>query len=423
MRAMDYIRSTDICYLICDTLSLIDKRPIEHGMRVSYMMMQLLVNKGGYDEYEAAEFVFLTMLHDIGAYKTEKMLDERVYDAKGSSFSHAAYGAVFLKQTSPFGERADILLHHHLPFHKISQMNFKYDKIAGYLSLLEDVDALFCKDGENMSLRSFEKGAGEEYSTEAVMLLLRCVRKEGMLKKIKSGEYKSELRTFMEYLLFTNEEKEKYMQFVVQCFGLKEKMLSVRTLMCCGAAEEIAEKMELTIREKEKLLYSTMVHDIGLLDADGEVLKAVKEFSDTEKLEMDNHVEEGFELIREYFLMPDMVETAVSHHEKLDGSGYPGQLTEKDMTVSQKILQAADMLIILMNKKKNGQLLSKDEVLNLLLKMAKKHWLDVKIAGCIVNCYDKIERRIRSEAKDYVELYVRIHNRYKRLTENGTTGE
>ena len=58
VRAMDYISSTNICYLACDTLGLIDKRPITHGMRVAYMMMKLLECKGGYDEYEAAGYFF-----------------------------------------------------------------------------------------------------------------------------------------------------------------------------------------------------------------------------------------------------------------------------------------------------------------------------------------------------------------------------
>ncbi len=98
MRAMDYISSTDICYLTCDTLSLIDERPIAHGMRVAYMMMKMLECKGGYDEYEIAEFVFLSMIHDIGVYRTNKITDELGYDTGASGTPHAVYGAWFLKQ-------------------------------------------------------------------------------------------------------------------------------------------------------------------------------------------------------------------------------------------------------------------------------------------------------------------------------------
>lgn len=423
MRAMDYISSTNICYLICDALSLIDKRPMEHGMRVAYMMMKLLESKGGYDEYEAAEFIFLTMLHDIGAYKTEKMLDERLYDAKGKKPFHAVYGALFLKNTSPFGERADILLYHHLPFQEINQLNYEYSKIAGYLSLLEDVDALFCKDGENLDLRVFEKGAGSKYSTEAVMLLLRCVRKDGMLKNMKSEKYKEELRLYMDYILFTNEEKENYIRFLVQCMGLKEKILTVRTMMCCSAVNEIADELGLTMREKERLDYSSMLHDIGLLGSDKELLRKVKEFADIEKDGGDGHVEAGNSLIEKYFKVPEIAQTILAHHERTDGSGYPGGIDEGSMTIQQKILQAADLLITRMNRRKNGRMPDKNEVLNGLLKMANRKQLDGKVVTAIAKCYDMIERRTRSETKDYVEMHRRIHNLYKRLTEEHLQGE
>lgn len=423
MRAMDYISSTNICYLICDALSLIDKRPIEHGMRVAYMMMKLLESKGGYDEYEAAEFVFLAMLHDIGAYKTEKMLDERLYDAKGKKPLHAVYGALFLKNTSPFGERADIILYHHLPFREINQLNYEYNKIAGYLSLLEDVDALFRKDGENLDLHTFEKGAGEKYSTEAVMLLLRCARKDGMLQKLKSGEYQEELRQFMEYILFTNEEKENYIRFLVQCMGLKEKMLTVRAMMCCSAVTEAAEELGLTTREKERLDYSTMLHDIGLLSADKEMLQQIKEFADSERCDGDNHVEIGSALIEKYFKVPEIAQIASAHHERTDGSGYPKGLRDGGMTIHQKILQTADLLIIRMNQRKNGQLPGRDEVMNGMLRMANRKLLDGKVMTAIMQRYDMIERKIRSETKDYVEMHMRIHNLYKRLTQEHETGE
>lgn len=418
MRTMDYISSTDICYLVCDTLRLIDKRPIDHGMRVAYMMMKLLESKGGYDEYEAAEFVFLTMLHDIGVYNTERMLDERMYDAKGSSRAHAVYGSLFLKTLSPFGERADIIRYHHLPFSEINSLNYEYKKIAAYLSLLEEVDALYCKDGESMDLRDFEKGAGEQYSAEAVMLLLRCVRMEKMLGKLKSGEYEKELRSYMEYILFTNEEKEKLVRFVMQCFGFKEKLLAVKAIMCCCAVEIVAEDMGLTNREKEKLDYSAMLHDIGMLAADKEVLQAWKENFDSERPEFDDHIEVGSALLKKYFTEQEIGAIASAHHERLDGSGYPAGMRENKMTMHQQLLQVVDLLISLMNKRKKGQGLRKEEILDVLLRKGDRKQLNGKAVSSVIRRYDMIDRRIHSETKDYLEMHMRINNSYKLLMEN-----
>lgn len=418
MRTMDYISSTDICYLVCDTLKLIDKRPIEHGMRVAYMMMKLLQSKGGYDEYEAAEFVFLTMLHDIGVYNTERMLDERMYDAKGNNRAHAVYGSLFLKKLSPFGERADIILYHHMPFHELNKINYEYSRIAAYMYLLEDVDALYCKDGATMDLRDFERGAGDQYSAEAVMLLLRCVRMEGMLTRLKSGEYEQELRAYMENVLFTNEEKENLIRFIMQCFGLKEKLLAVKAIMCRCAVEEVAEDIGLTSREKEKLDYSAMLHDIGMLVMDKEVLKLLRDHIDSEKSELDDHVEVGVSLLKKYFTVQDVAEIMAAHHERLDGSGYPKGLRENRMTIHQQILQTADFLIGLMNSRKKGQGLGKNEIVDALLRKSDKKLLSPKVVASVIRRYEMIDRRVHSETKDYLETHMRINNSYKMLMEN-----
>ena len=306
-----------------------------------------------------------------------------------------------------------------MPFSEINKHNYKYGKIAAYLSMLEEVDALYCRDGENIDLRNFEKGAGEQYSAEAVMLLLRCVRMEGMLKKLKSGEYEEELRRYMENLLFTNEEKENFVCFIMQCFGLKEKLLAVKAIVCRCAVEEVAEDMGLTSREKEKLDYSAMLHDIGLLAADKEVLKTLKDMVDSEKSDLDDHIEVGLDLLGRYFVQRDIVEIAGAHHERLDGSGYPKGLRENKMTVLQQILQVVDLLTELMHKKEKGKALGKNEIVDVLLRKGDRKQLNGKAVVSIIKRYDVIERRVHSETKDYLEMHMRLNNRYKFLLENG----
>ena len=72
--AIEYITSKNLFFLIDDTLKLLDKSLAKHGERVSYIMSKMLECKGGYEKYEIADFMLLTLLHDIGAYKTEDII-------------------------------------------------------------------------------------------------------------------------------------------------------------------------------------------------------------------------------------------------------------------------------------------------------------------------------------------------------------
>lgn len=422
MRAMDYISSTDICYLVCDALSLMGKEPVEHGMRIAYMLMKLLQSKGVYDEYEAAEFVFLAMIHDIGVYKTEQQLEEFLYEEEEASNPHAVYGALFLKNVSPFGDRSNIIMYHHLPYSKISRMNFEHDRIAMYLSLLEDVDKQYRKDGIKMDCSIFEAQAGEKYYPEGVVLLTRCIRQEHILEKLMSGEYEQELREFMNYVLFTNEEKEHFVKFIMHCFSFIGKMRTVEAIICCCVVNEIAEDMELTMRDKEMLDYAAMLHDIGMLGINKKILKSGRILTAEEKEALKGHVGTGTELLKKYFVAKEVVDIIAAHHELLDGNGYPAGLREAQMTQLQRILQVADCVVSLMNMKKDKQGLTKEQIIGVLLKQVQRERLDSKAVQSVIHTYDIIDKKVHSETLAYLEIHVRINNRYKLLV-NSDLGE
>ena len=419
MRAMDYISSTNICYLTCDTLRLIDERPIVHGMRVAYMMMKMLECKGSYDEYEVAEFAFLTMIHDIGVYRTNPITDEAAYDTEGAGTAHAVYGALFLKQVSPFGSRADIIMYHHLPYSKVGRLNYEYSKVAMYLYLLEDVDRLFLKEGAALDTRELEAGAGQRYLPEAISLLARCIRQEGMLKKLESGEYLKELQAFMENVLFTNEEKENYMRFIMHCFSLKGRMRTLEAIMCSCIVDEIAQSMELTGREKDKLYYAAMLYDIGLMAIDPEILKGAKKFTEEERTAYRKHVGIGRELLEKYFIVKEIADISSAHHEMLDGSGYPEGLKENQISNNQAILQVADNVTAVLNMKRK---LTRSEILSILQVQAQRKRLHKKAVSGVTDNYDTIQNRLRSETQEYLDLHVKINDRYKRLIGGSSSG-
>ena len=413
MGPMDYITSANICYLICDALKLIDERPIDHGMRVAYMMMKMLQCKGGFDEYEIAEFAFLAMIHDIGAYQTEDFSQALAYDTEEAGNRHAVYGGIFLSNVSPFGARSDIVRYHHLPYTKLSRIQFKDSKIAMCLSLLEDADALYCKDGAEMDCKSFESGVGTRYFPEAVMLFTRCVRIEGMLDQLKSGKYKEELREFMNNVLFTNEEKENYIKFIMHCYSLRGKMRTVEAILCCCAVDEIATSMEMIGREKEKLEYAAMLHDIGMLRFDKAVLKAAEKLEKAAEAVRD-HVSIGKDLVERYFDTKEIAEIVAGHHEKLDGRGYPAGLAGDRVTKPQRALQVAEFITKTMLK--NRMNLERAEMIALLQKYAEIKELGPKAVQGLADRYDMIDRRIQSETRTFLEMHVRIQNSYKVLT-------
>ncbi len=110
---MEYISSKNIVLLICDTLKLLNRTLIEHGERTAYIVYKMLEAEGSYELFEIADYAFLAMIHDMGAYKTEKMEDLILFETK-NYMPHSIYGYLFLKYLSPLEKEPKILLYHHI---------------------------------------------------------------------------------------------------------------------------------------------------------------------------------------------------------------------------------------------------------------------------------------------------------------------
>jgi HD-GYP domain-containing protein (c-di-GMP phosphodiesterase class II) len=73
---------------------------------------------------------------------------------------------------------------------------------------------------------------------------------------------------------------------------------------------------------------SALLHDIGKVRIDSSLLKAPRKLSEEEFIEIRKHPAYGFHILNACkFSQNEIKMTALEHHEKLDGSGYPDQKT------------------------------------------------------------------------------------------------
>ncbi len=58
-------------------------------------------------------------------------------------------------------------------------------------------------------------------------------------------------------------------------------------------------------------------------------------------------------------IAPDITKIAVRHHEKLDGSGYPRGLTEKELSMEEQVVAIADIVSALLGTRSYKEAYSK----------------------------------------------------------------
>jgi len=93
------------------------------------------------------------------------------------------------------------------------------------------------------------------------------------------------------------------------------------------------------------------LHDVGKIHIDTAILRKASALNSGEILQMNLHTTYGAKIIGEHPRLAMGKNIALSHHEKWDGSGYPGGLKGNDIPVEGRITSIADQYDALRNKR------------------------------------------------------------------------
>ncbi|MCM1308496.1 MAG: HD domain-containing protein, partial [Butyrivibrio sp.] len=86
-----------------------------------------------------------------------------------------------------------------------------------------------------------------------------------------------------------------------------------------------------------------MFHDIGKLMISKEIIDKPGKLTDGEYRIMKSHTVKGYELLKDMGLDPRIVNSALMHHERCDGSGYPLGVRGDKIDAYSKIVAIADV--------------------------------------------------------------------------------
>lgn len=106
----------------------------------------------------------------------------------------------------------------------------------------------------------------------------------------------------------------------------------------------IGKKLNLSKKINDSLYVAGYLHDLGKISIPTEILSKPGKLSKIEYEMIKTHVECGYKVLKNVVLPWDIAEIVRQHHERLDGSGYPRGLKDKDIMQEAKIMMVADVV-------------------------------------------------------------------------------
>jgi HD-GYP domain-containing protein (c-di-GMP phosphodiesterase class II) len=104
----------------------------------------------------------------------------------------------------------------------------------------------------------------------------------------------------------------------------------------------IAQRLGLSDEEIEKIRISALLHDVGKIAIDDNILKKPAALTDEEYEIMKKHPQKGYKIMSQIPAMKEFLAGMYMHHEMVNGMGYPQGLKGDEIPLMGKIVAVAD---------------------------------------------------------------------------------
>ena len=160
----------------------------------------------------------------------------------------------------------------------------------------------------------------------------------------------------------------------------REMLHSKRVSEIC---EDIAIKMNFNKEDVSQIRITGLMHDIGKIGIDENILNKPQKLSSDEWKEIEKHSEIGSRILSSVNEFSEIAEHVLEHHEKWDGKGYPRGLKGEEISLQARIIAVADAFDAMTRDRAYGKALSEEEAINEIIRCSGTQF-DPEIAGVFI---------------------------------------
>lgn len=165
----------------------------------------------------------------------------------------------------------------------------------------------------------------------------------------------------------------------------REKEHSDRVSNICIS---IGEKLGMQSNELNMLKAISVLHDIGKIAIDDQILNKPGKLNNEEWENIKRHPEIGYRILSSSPEYIQIAEDILYHHERYDGKGYPRGLKGEEIPIRARIITIADSFDAMISDRPYRKALSKQEALNEIKKCAGTQF-DPKIAELFIELFQE----------------------------------
>ncbi len=402
--------------LLCSkALRFFDERLISHGERVAYIATKLMEELDEKIIFNPSTLYLMSIFHDIGAYKTEDINNLLKFESADAD-EHSVYGYLFLKYLTPITDNCEAVLYHHTPISLLSNVDPLTVAYAQLINLADKIDVEYLKTNSLDAIYD-RLSDSKHIEPKYILAFKKILDNKNLTEEHFNTNVKEWSDGMVDLLNLTTDDLVKYLKMIVYSMEFKSPVTMLHSVNTTTISVFLGEKLNLPKETLEKLYYSALLHDVGKIAIPESILE-FKGKLDTDKMTiMRTHASYTEEILDGLFDQ-DIIDYAINHHEKLDGSGYPKGLKAESLSTEMRIVAIADITSALISKRSYKGIYDWDKTITILNEMAEKNQIDSKIVAIIADNVIELQEALDIASQPVEDVYNKILDEYKQILQD-----
>lgn len=347
---------------------------------------------------------YSSLLHDIGAAANWDEKHHIVHKVRDHSiYHHAERGYEILKQSQQLSILAEPIRYHHDRYHGGNPSGLSGKDIPLISRIIHLADRIEVQIKPDVHIFQQRKQILEEIKTDTffdpdlVQTFLEIGQREYFWLDIVNPSSENHFLNdyaFFGKFLFTVEDMITMAEIFSQVVDSTSHYTAAHSRNVATVAEQLAGLRGFSGEECRFFYLAGLLHDIGKLAIPNEILNKRDKLTEEEIEIIHQHPYYSQRILEQIEGFEKIAHWVGTHHETLNGQGYPYRLDKKNIDLGSRILAVSDIFCALVENRPYRPKLTMDDAFEIIDNMVHRERLDGSIVEDIRSNRDQFYRLI-----------------------------